>query len=265
VRLRIATWNMSFWQRRVSQESSWRFLDEVVKPDLALLQECVPPPDRESVVYREGGISDTRRWGSAVVSYGADLEPITEVKSRYGRGTLPLLATHPGSVAVAKARIAAVEPVVVVSAYGLLDEGYAITTVHKILSDLMPLIDSPLGRRIVIGGDLNCSTQLRPPDRARHVNFFERVRGLGLIDLLEETRDQRRPIPDCICDDAPSCGHVQTHRHPQSEVPWQMDYLFASRELASQLVACYPVDGGDPDPWELSDHCPVVAEFNLTV
>lgn len=264
MKLRIGTWNVNFWQRRANQESSWRFLDEVVKPDLALLQECVPPPERQPVVYREGGISESRRWGSAVVSYGADLEPITEVKSRHGRGTLPLLGTHPGSVAVAEAQIAGADPIVVVSAYGVLDEGYAITTVHRILSDLTPLIDSPFGRRLVIGGDLNCSTQLRPPDRARHANLFERVRGLGLIDLLEETQDQREPIPDCICDDAPSCGHVQTHRHPQSKVPWQMDYLFASREIAAQLVACHPVDGGDPDPWDLSDHCPVVAEFELT-
>lgn len=263
MRLRIATWNMNFWQTRASQESSWRFLDEVVSPDLALLQECVPPPDRRRVVYREGGISESRRWGSAVVSYRHELEPIAEVKSRYGQGSLSLLDTHPGSVAVALVRVPSADPVVVVSVYGVIDEGYAITTVHRILSDLTPLIDSPYGRRVVIGGDLNCSTQLRPPHRARHANLFERVRGLGLVDLLEQTRDQREPLRDCICDDAPSCGHVQTHRHRQSRVPWQDDYLFASRELAAQLVSCRPVDAGDPDPWELSDHCPVVAEFDL--
>src|SRR5262249_12451277 len=154
-----------------------------------------PPPERQPVVYREGGISDTRRWGSAVVSYGPDLEPITQVGSRHGRGTLPLLATHPGSVAVAEARLAAGDPIVVGSAYGAIDEGDAITTVHKILSDLPPLIDSPVGRRLVVGGDLTLSTQLRPPDRARHANIFERIGGLGLVDLLEETRDRREPLP----------------------------------------------------------------------
>lgn len=266
MKLRVATWNMNYWQRKGADEqrSSWRFLDEVVRPDLALLQECVPSSDPHAVVYQEGGISTTRPWGSAVVSYGLDAEPITSVKSGYGRGgSLNLLRTHPGAVAVAEIRPPDLEPIVMVSLYGLLDEGWSITTVHSILSDLTPLIDSPLGRRLVIGGDFNCSTQLRFPYRTWHQNLFQRIESMGLIDLLELTRDKRTPLANCICDEAPSCGHVQTHRHPGSPVPWQDDYLFASRELAAQLVDCRTIDHGEPDPWELSDHCPVVADFEL--
>ena len=34
-------------------------------------------------------------------------------------------------------------------------------------------------------------------------------------------------------------------------------------ELADKLTACHVVDSGDPDPWSLSGHCPVIAEFDL--
>jgi hypothetical protein len=34
--------------------------------------------------------------------------------------------------------------------------------------------------------------------------------------------------------------------------------IFASRPLAERLVECRAVDLTDPDPWAVSDHCPVV-------
>jgi hypothetical protein len=116
---------------------------------------------------------------------------------------------------------------------------------------------------LIVGGDLNCSTQLPPPDRQRHANLFDRIASLGLIDLLERTRAGRQAEPDCPCDNAPNCGHVRTHKHRMSDLPWQDDYLFATPTLAERLTTCYAVHDDDPDPWSLSDHCPVVAVFDL--
>jgi hypothetical protein len=95
MRVRVATWNV---RRR---PSAWGFLDDRLKPDIALLQESVPPPGRPDVVYREGGIGANRPWGSAV----AARHPVTEVrqaKSRYTTRPVDLLRTHPGCVAIAR-------------------------------------------------------------------------------------------------------------------------------------------------------------------
>ena len=49
---------------------------------------------------------------------------------------------------------------------------------------------------------------------------------------------------------------------PQSPVPWQTDYVFVSESLAPCVVSCAAVDSGEPDPWQFSDHCPLVLELN---
>ncbi len=261
---KIATWNMNHWLRGVDERRAARmFLEAQVRPDVALLQETVPDSAWDRVVYREGGIDKKRQWGSAIVSFGSKLTEIRKIKSRYSRSESSLVNTLPGVMVVAGVHMSDAKPITVVSMYGLIDNGYAITTVNRLLSDLTPLFDTRRADRIVVGGDLNCSTQLKPPDRQRHRNVFERIEAFGLVDLLEQTRDRRAPPANCSCDDSPDCGHVQTHRHPRSKIPWQDDYLFASPKLAKQLVDCYVIDSGDPDPWSLSDHCPVVAEFDL--
>ena len=49
--------------------------------------------------------------------------------------------------------------------------------------------------------------------------------------------------------------------HPQH--PWQNDYLFASEGLVGRVRSCQALNAPDSRAWELSDHCPVVAEFEL--
>lgn len=264
MRFKIATWNLNHWQRDADARSAARaFLEEHVQPDVALLQEAVPDEAWDQVISRVGGIGPKRPWGSAIVSFGPELAEITKTRNRYASNEVSLLRTWPGTVTVGDVHLSGARPITVVSMYGLIEDGYACTTVHRQLSDLTPLFDTRRGNRIVVGGDLNCSTQLEPPHGQRDRNVFERFELFGLVNLLERTRDRRTPPTNCPCADAPTCGHVQTHRHRQSTKPWQDDYLFASAPLADQLVDCYVIDSGDPDPWSLSDHCPVVAEFDL--
>ena len=165
--------------------------------------------------------------------------------------------THPGSVAIATCE----DGLTLVSIYGLIENGYAITSVHRQLSDLTPLFDSKLGARVVLAGDLNVTTQFDEPTRSRHRNFLQRLEIFGLIDALSLMRPDRPPLAGCPCNDTP-CRHVRTQRHPQSEVPWQNDYCFVSRSMGDAVSACYAHDGGDPAPWTLSDHCPIVLELN---
>ena len=50
---------------------------------------------------------------------------------------------------------------------------------------------------------------------------------------------------------------VQTHQNNKSDYPWELDHMFATRELYNRLqqieIHAYP---------ELSDHYPIVADFS---
>lgn len=213
------------------RKAAWDYLDALAA-DIALVQEGIPPPGRDGVVWRE--IGGTRRWGSGVVSYGL---PMKEV--------VLLSDSHPGCVAVAELTLPDGSVLTAVSMYGLIDpDGYATTTVHRIISDLVPVLVEK-GRQVILGGDLNISTQFPSPWRAQHKTVFERLKAHGLHDCLGKF------FPT----------HVQTQRHPRSTVPWQNDYLFADRWLFRRLKDCRPVD--EPRAWEISSHCPVAAVFDL--
>lgn len=68
----VATWNKDHWKRNKEQrQAAWAYLIEEIRPDIALLQECVPLPDMSeeyNIIYHE--ISGARNWGSAVLTRG---------------------------------------------------------------------------------------------------------------------------------------------------------------------------------------------------
>jgi hypothetical protein len=41
--MRVATWNMGYWGHSRSHDDAWRWLLNELRPDIALLQECVVP------------------------------------------------------------------------------------------------------------------------------------------------------------------------------------------------------------------------------
>ena len=256
---------MDWRGHRRTAPDAWRFLREGLGADVALVQECVPPDEIPGAVFRKGGIGPTRPWGSAVVSFGPALSAVTGERV----GNPPVLVnparSYPGAVAVAM--IAGPQPggapLVFVSLYGQMEGGYAITTVHQILSDLTFLLDSRLGRNVIVGGDLNCSTQLTGRDRPRHQNLFERVKTLGLTNLVRPSASGQPSPLGCDCDDDP-CLHVQTHQHNLSRKPWQDDYLFCTRAMLPRVDSVRVADAGTAKRWELSDHLPIVAEVDLS-
>ena len=83
-----------------------------------------------------------------------------------------------------------------------------------------------------------------------------RTRWRWPIEFLYPTgRLEGRP-----CDLAEECTHTETRLDAGSpDVPYQMDYLFASRVLAERLVTCVALGQEEwPSP---SDHYPIVALF----
>lgn len=253
---------MSHWQRSETERAgAWAWLRDS-GTDVALVQEAVPPVGIGSVVYR--AIGGTRPWGSAVVGFTTEVDVVTQATGRYNSAPVDLLVTHPGAVAIGRVDLGP-RPLTLVSMYGLIDDGYADTTVNRMLSDLVPLIDDPtLGRHLVVGGDLNITTQwvgaqvrYREWERAT----FERIAALGLRDCLQIHRAEG-PLEGCGCLDGDDCRHVRTQYHPRSGRPWQNDYVYASDALvrAAHVKATFVVD--DPAVRALSDHLPVVLELS---
>jgi endonuclease/exonuclease/phosphatase family metal-dependent hydrolase len=137
-------------------------------------------------------------------------------------------------------------------------------SVHRSLSELSPVLDDPkYNKQVILGGDLNTGTQWPIGDAygKRDRNVLDRLEAIGLVDCLRAMRAPGR-LDGCPCIDGENCAHVRTRRDSRRPaVPYQTDYLFASRRLASRLVSCESLA---TDEWfAISDHAPIIAEFEL--
>ncbi len=99
-------------------------------------------------------------------------------------------------------------------------------------------------------------------DRSQLV--LERFRSYGLTDCLMERSSGPGPeAAMCTCRMGRACRHTRTFFRPdRPDVPYQDDYLFASRPLVQgkRLLSCtaLPVDANSP-----SDHAPIIAMFDV--
>jgi exonuclease III len=250
VTLRIVTWNMNACFRSDEEHArAWAYLDGL-GADVALVQEAKRPADRPEVLLSE--IGGSRPWGTGIVPYrGLKLDPLPRVP--LGQPVAGKIQdSHPGCSLTASISLGG-EPITLASVYGMNDgplangTTYAMTTVHRLLSDLTPLLDCNRQlRRVVLAGNLNVSPQIRWPDTKHHRILLERLEAFGLMSGLGDWKNSE---------------YVRTHRPKNKEgtTPWQDDWVFHSTLL--RLVSCEP-DHSD-DAWALSDHCPVIAEFEV--
>jgi hypothetical protein len=125
----------------------------------------------------------------------------------------------------------------------------------------------------VIGSDLNVFNNGPRVDRVsrdRWSVMFELFRSMGLVNLLETRRaTQQRaglgPLSGCLCAMGDACYHVETWR-ARRNVPgvWCLDDRFATKDLADRMAGTVEVWGElHPETWDLSDHCSLVAHFDL--
>jgi hypothetical protein len=154
-----------------------------------------------------------------------------------------------------------------ISAYGLMEFGYASGTLLRTLADLEPLLDDPrLGDNVLIAGDWNIGTWWSGEQDAKYAR-----REAGVLRLLEAYGFQdcidlwlpsaRGRLPDCPCDQGEACRHVKTYRKAGSDSAYQDDYVFATKPLAD-LVRRAEVDPNWEWTSQISDHAPLVAEFD---
>lgn len=269
--MKVVVWNMH------QDPANWEVLgqrEDLMDTDLMLLCEA---PASEDVPWIGHGSTKgldcecdgpgcmKKKWSTVV----AARKPPREIKdariSRYYRKILPFAPSRPGTWTAAVVDVDGV-PVTAIALYGLMDERTD-ASVHRSLSELSPIFDHKVyGKRLLLGGDLNILANPRPNDavRDRHLLVLERIKAYGLVDCLERTLRNRKPprpgLKNCPCR-APNCMHTQTFRDRRkrySEIPYQDDYLFASRALADKLDRCVALEFT-----AASDHAPIVATFDL--
>ncbi|MTI95753.1 MAG: hypothetical protein FH749_09775 [Firmicutes bacterium] len=106
--LTVLTWNMDHWKRKHEQRrEAWEYLTEVIRSDIALLQECVPPDNLPGyhVIYRE--IGGSRKWGSAILT-------------RFPAEEVEFDNSHPGAVVAAEVTLPGRKNLTVISLYGVM-------------------------------------------------------------------------------------------------------------------------------------------------
>jgi hypothetical protein len=258
---RVVSWNMNHWRQPTRPEDTrakgWEYLKNVLRPDVALLQETVPPTlaDGRSVVYRE--IADYRPWGSAIVARpGLPLETVWAVPTRFSRRRFQLANTFPGSVAIGEVTLDGIAPITFVSLYNVIDV-YAQTTLLRTVADLVPLFDSAKGSRVVLAGDLNVSMTTQDPYYIRRGRaILGALEGLGLVEVTGVAKRRPDPWLDCPCGAAGECRHLRT---------WQsheLDHAYVTESLRDE-VESITVDHAAVASG-LSDHAPLVIDLMLS-
>lgn len=240
MKLKIATWNMAYWNKKQYEAEAWRYFVKDINCDILLFQESYPNMEileEDGLVWDE--IGGTRPWGSGIYS------PKYKI-SKYSFET-----DFIGAVTAAEIEINSELKLIVISLYGLfeniLNVGYAIPNLHRIFSDLTGILEGGgTKHRIVIGGDLNASLQIdeQYPGNSHRV-FFDRLKEFGLVNCFDNYFND----------------FVQTHRHSRSDKPWQNDYFFISKKLEKHLNNCEVIETNEVR--KLSDHNPVVIELDV--
>jgi hypothetical protein len=253
--MKIVAWNMAH------RLDGWDAL-EALDADISLLTEARVPAGSISGHVLGGeetkGLDGFRRpWASAVAS-AHDIREITDARaSRRGRPIdIPFTPSRPGSWTAAVVPVPDIGPVTTVALYGLMDEK-SDASVHRSLSELTPLFEDDRYRQlIVLGGDLNTWTGWKAGTAhlARDRTVLDRIAALGLRDCLKAKRADGR-LEGCPCS-LEACDHTRTRRDARyPNVPYQMDYLFASPALLQRLTSCEAIDGMP------GDHFAIVATF----
>lgn len=249
--VRLLTWNMGYLkQKKEIRSQVWDYLDNKLCPDIALLQEAVPPENRYSSnnkVFLK--VEERDKWSSGIISktfrlITLDLVTMINMPKKFRYSVVAADISQENSSILGKnVKLTAI------SIYNNINELWGATgNLHIILSYLTPLLLNKFGKReFIIGGDLNTSLQWENQNRKwRGMSqkiLFGRIKDFDLINCTEKL-----------------CGqHVQTYRDKRSDVHWQNDYLFVSTGLERYLVSCDVVD--NPEVQKLSDHYPLVLEI----
>lgn len=234
---RIICWNMEF------QRKSWRFLDENrIGADFALLQEaCTPPAEVTGGIDVGPGPWIHRGWkgARAVVRlserFSIDRVSVADIIDSVGPD--PAVEST-ARLAVAIAHLWNEERIGLVSVEAAMDSGSA-ERVPRMIGEIQDYCGADLPW--VVGADLTTWWDSDCP-----VFDDMRRRGLPLVGPYSPT------------------FYSKLHRQRPAKASLQLDYVFASRDIADRLRV-HALN--QPGEWGPSDHCRIVIDLQppLTV
>lgn len=236
MKLRIATYNLlAGGSARRAQH--WAMVRQHIAPDILLTQES-KQPDPSLFPHRSSAWAEAvkGRWGSALVASSHDLTPI-RVRGFHGWVTGGEVQVGGRALRVFSVHVPAGK------------HGY-VRTAHQLLKRLKP---HARDADLLIGGDFNVAVGFRDPGD-RKMSGAERA----LLASLTEELD----LMPCWQTAHPDEPLAQTLRWMRNRAtPYHCDGVFAPRAWRSYLQSCEVITGPEWD--RLSDHNPVVAEFDL--
>lgn len=251
--VKVASWNMGYWQHRAQHENAWRYLIEKIQPAIALVQEAVVPEWVEEA-YKVVSIPayDKYQWGSAVISkYQTEdsiditqLEPklsdhilgykgqIVGVKLSVGCESFAVISVHAPAVTVPMRDIPSdMHEVIKLNLNSYI---WRADVLYGALRHLPQNVD-----RFIVGGDWNTSRLFDEKYGPRgNQEFFDRMESAGLRECF------RRVHP----------SEIQTW-YRDGDAGYQLDHFFCDARTYEQLEYCEV----DPTPAldGLSDHAPI--------
>ncbi|MBA3534945.1 MAG: hypothetical protein H0T73_23795 [Ardenticatenales bacterium] len=264
--MRVVSWNC---RRASAQSSVWDHLLDLA-PDLALLQEVSHIPQQVQQHYKivqkfpTGKNGSPQRFMTTILVRGSVGNPImlqgpapwvdkeienfagnlvgVEVQPEHGP-KLRVMNVYSPAWPVDKKQLADVD----VSSVRLTQnrDVWVGDLLWAALSRIKPQPDECW----IIGGDFNlCETfdSWRGGPRGNR-EYLDRLAALGLVDCLRYTKEALTP----------------TFRTPKGTITAQLDYLFVTDILLTQLVRCDVGSHEDIFEQGLSDHLPLVADFAL--
>ena len=266
--LKLLSWNIA---RRAE---AWRHLADT-GCDIALLQEASAPPadiadrvDCGPAPWRTAGAGTNRAWRSAVVRLSERvrvewLDPKSIEEAMSGE----LAVSRPGTLDAAIVTPESGNPFTVISLYGAWEKPltglqsswiYADASVHRLISDLSVLIGHQTRHRILAAGDLNILHGHGEHGSRywadRYATVFRRMETLGLTFAGPQAPDGRSadPWPDELPKESKNVPTYHTNRQTPATSTRQLDFVFASTGLASQVRVKAL---NEPEDWGPSDHC----------
>ena len=247
----VATWNM---KQAVAPKKPlpelWDWIENSISPDVIVLTEARVPkeglPKGWQAIWTPGGIGPRRTWGTIIAARKLDLRPAEFPRNPENDEEYD--SPHPGSLHTADIIIDKEVWATIVGAYAYMPQdkkGW--DALLGITSECVDLLDSG-NSRVILAGDFN----LWPDDL---VPIIEE--NLGLIDVIGSTEG----LPEL--EGAVGGSRIWTHKNGNSPnaARQELDFIFITEELSDEVAA---VGGGIydfPDAWEMSDHAPVVVDF----
>ena len=240
--LRIVTWNVHKASKKEDREHRvWSYLRDVIKPDIALLQEAnvpgeskstVTPLKDESVVWKGSPLKDgtDAKWGTVIVGFGLS------VKETYATG----FSEKPG-----KCVAASVDGTKLIAA-----NIHAPTTpaVFPRLSNCINDLQVRYPGVLIVGGDFNTAriAELYWP-RNGHGAFWRTIDNGRMFDCHYQLHQKE----------------INTLIRERKDPLIQDDHILVSTELGDSVVSAAIPDEVTFRNLKLSDHLPLIVDLKL--